>query len=181
MPGPTWLTRTLAAVMIAVALYHAARIVRSRAGAARYDVDLAHMGMSVAMALMLLAPLSPAWSAGWALAFAVPTVWFVWRSMRGFVFDGVHAAACDVPHALACAAMLYVLAVHAVPGPDMAGMSMPGTSGSSVVAVPFAVLMLGVATRNAAHLRQLASSPALAHGCQLAMSSTMVYMLATML
>ena len=180
MPGPTWLTRTLAAVMLAVALYHAARIVRSRTRGARIDVDLAHLGMGAAMALMLLVPLSPAWSAGWALGFAAPTLWFGWRTMREYVFGGVQAAARDVPHALACAAMLYMLAVRAVPGPDMAAMSMPGSSGSPVLAVPFAVLMLDVATRNAARLRQLASSPALVHGCQFAMSSTMVYMLAAM-
>ena len=88
----------------------------------------------------------------------------------------------DFQHALACIAMLYMLAPGAVPGRDMAGMSMPGTNGSSVIAVPFAVLMLGVAIHNAARLRQLASSPpVLAHGCHLAMSSTMVYMLAAML
>jgi len=104
--------------------------------------------------------------------------------MRLYVFDGARTAARDVPHALACIAMLYMLASGAVPRPDMAGMRMPVTSGSSVVAVPFAVLMLGVAIGNAARLRQLAASrpaPALAHGCQLAMSSTMVYMLAAML
>jgi len=104
--------------------------------------------------------------------------------MRLYVFDGARTAARDVPHALACIAMLYMLASGAVPRPDMAGMRMPVTSGSSVVAVPFAVLILGVAIGNAARLRQLAASrpaPALAHGCQLAMSSTMVYMLAAML
>jgi len=59
LPGPTWLTRTLAAVMIAVALYHAARIVpsRLRARPLRYDVDLTHLGMGVVMALMLVAAL----------------------------------------------------------------------------------------------------------------------------
>ncbi len=183
LPGPTWLTRALAAAMIAVALYHAARIVpsRLRAGPLRYDVDLTHLGMGVVMALMLVAALSPSWSIAWALTFAVPALWFVWRSMRLYVFDGARAAARDVPHALACIAMLYMLAAGAVLRPDMAGMSMPVTSGSSVIAVPFAVLMLGVAIANAARLRQLAGSPALAHGCQLAMSSTMVYMLAAML
>jgi hypothetical protein len=183
LSGPTWLSRTFAAVMIAVALYHAARIVRSRMRAhpIRYDVDLTHLGMGVAMATMLLATLSRPWSTAWAIAFAVPTLWFAWCGARTFVFDGAHAAIRDGPHALACGAMLYMLAVRAVPSPDMAGMSMPGTSGSSFVALPFAMLMLGVATQNAARLRQPASSPALAHGCQLAMSSTMVYMLATML
>jgi hypothetical protein len=183
LPGPIWLTRALAAAMIAVALYHAARIVpsRLRAGPLRYDVDLTHLGMGVVMALMLVAALSPSWSIAWALTFAVPALWFVWRSMRLYVFDGARAAARDVPHALACIAMLYMLAAGAVLRPDMAGMSMPVTSGSSVIAMPFAVLMLGVAIANAARLRQLAGSLALAHGCQLAMSSTMVYMLAAML
>ena len=186
MPGPTWLTRTLAAVMIAVALYHAARIVpsRLRARPLRYDVDLTHLGMGVVMALMLVAALSPSWSAAGALAFAVPALWFAWRSMRRYVFDGARAAATDVPHALTCAAMFYMLASGAAPRPAMAGMRMPVTSDSSVIAVPFAVLMLGVVIGNAALLRQFAASrpaPVLAHGCQLATSSTMVYMLAAML
>jgi hypothetical protein len=184
LPGPTWLTRALGAAMIAVALYHAARMVRTRKRTHpfRYDVDLTHLGMGVVMALMLGAALRPPWSAASGMAFAVPAAWFGWRSMRAYVLDGARAALGDLPHALACAAMLCMLAASAVPGADMAGMSMPGTSGSSVVGVALVVLMVGVAIGSAARLRQLAGPPrALARGCELAMGSTMVYMLAAML
>jgi hypothetical protein len=201
LSGPVWLSRALAALMIAVALYHGARLARSRTRGrpSRFDVDLTHLGMGLAMATMLVAWLRPQWGAACALVFAVPTLWFTWRSMRGYVFDGVRAAARDVPHALACAAMVYMLlavsaiggtAANAAPGTVMGGMTMPSMSGSSgrwsVVAVLFAVLMLGIAIGNAARLRHLvgeprARAPALARGCQVAMSSTMVYMLATML
>ena len=202
MSGPAWLSEALAAVMIAVALFHAARLARLRRRSTHPDIDLTHLAMGVAMALMLVATLSARSSLGWALAFAVPTVWFTWRSMQTFVFDGAKALTRHLPHALACGAMVYVLLVlssagpasadsTAMPGMQMAPSAMPGLNGSSgtaqwsFLAVPLMIVMCGVAALNAAQLRRATASgnhiPAVTNGCQLAMSTTMIYMLVMVL
>ncbi len=197
MSGPTWLSRAFAALMIAVALYHGGRLVIPRIRhAARYDVDLTHLAMGVAMALTLISPPSPRWSAGAALAFGVPAVWFTRRCMRVFVFDGAKAVAHHVPHVLACAAMIYMLAVSATgastaatPGMNMAAGAMPAMSASSgsleALAVPIAILLLATAGTSAAQLLRSTRSgqrnAALTKGCQLAMSTTMIYMLVMVL
>ena len=189
MSGPTWLSRALAALMVAVALYHAARLVVPRMRPSRRDVDLTHLAMGVVMALMLIASLSSRWMLGWALAFAVPAVWFTWQSMYVYVFDGVRGVWAHLPHALACATMVYLL----VPVPGAGAASMPGMSVPSratVFAVPLLIVMCGVVALNVAALnaeqarRQTAArrrNPGLADGCRLAMSSTMVYMLVMVL
>jgi hypothetical protein len=200
--GPTWLSRILAAVMIAVALYHGARLVvpRMRSRSGQHDVDLAHLGMSVAMALMLLAALSSRWSVSWSLAFAGATVWFTWQSMRVFVFDGVRAVGAHLPHALACAAMIYMLlvlggggtAAGAGEGAGTGASAMPGMAMTanpvpwSLLAVPLLVVMGGVVVLNVAQLRHTATSrhsgaPVLAGGCRVAMTGTMIYMLVMVL
>jgi hypothetical protein len=185
--GPTWLSRILAAVMIAVALYHGARLVvpRMRSRSGQHDVDLTHLAMGVAMALILLAALSSTWSVSWGLAFAGATVWFTWQSMRVFVFDGVRAVGAHLPHALGCAAMIYMLLVlagggtgagasagastgtgaSAMPDMVMAAASVPGAGGPSgaalpwsILAMPLLVVMGGVAALNVAQLRHTAAS-----------------------
>ena len=196
MSGPAWLSEALAAVMIAVALFHAARLARLRHRSTHPDIDLTHLAMGVAMALMLVATLSTRSSLGWALAFAT------WRSMQTFVFDGARALTRHLPHALACGAMVYVLLVLSSAGPasadstampamQMAPGAMPGLNGSSgtaqwsFLAVPLVIVMCGVAALNAAQLRRATASghhiPAVTNGCQLAMSTTMIYMLVMVL
>lgn len=196
MTGPAWLSEALAAVMIAVALYHAARLARLRRRSTHPDIDLTHLAMGVAMALMLVATLSARSSLGWALAFAVPTVWFTWRSMQTFVFDGARALTRHLPHALVCGAMVYVLLVLSgagaagadsttMPGMDMGSSGPSSATQWSFLAIPLLIVMCGVAALNATQLRRATAAghhiPAATNGCQLAMSTTMIYMLVMVL
>ncbi|QMU77866.1 DUF5134 domain-containing protein [Streptacidiphilus sp. PB12-B1b] len=77
-----WLIGTVAAAMLATALYCAGRLVAARLWrrpSAR-DVDVGHALMGVAMAGMLVPGLDPLAAPLWAAVFAAATAWFALRA-----------------------------------------------------------------------------------------------------
>jgi len=152
---PLWLGDILAAVMIATAVYCAARILyaRVRDRATHRDVDGLHVLMGVAMAGMLtthLADLTPSRGtvhAVWMTVFALGTAWFGYRAVRQRGQQVMNHQSGAFVHVVGSAAMLYMLAV-AGSGGGMLGLSM-GPSGDSTrlpeVGVLLAVLATGAA------------------------------------
>ena len=159
--GPEWLDRSLAALMMVVALYSGARVVAARRWArpTHVDVDLAHLLMGIAMAGMLTASLNPVPTGVWEIAFGALGAWFVYRCVRfvrtkgleGRDDDHVHHLSHYLTHLVMVGAMLYMYAV-ATPGVGAsrdAGMAMNGATGSASrsVALPllFVVVLLASA------------------------------------
>jgi hypothetical protein len=152
MTGPGWLTAGFAGLMLVIAGSSAVRLVSSwrRLGwSAKPEANVLHVLMGVAMAGMLEPRLSPVPDAVWLAVFAVAAAWFGWRAVSGRTrpraagHDSQGAAHHPVPHAVQCAAMLYML----VPGRSAAGglpMAMAGMSGSGLVANPAVALLLVV-------------------------------------
>lgn len=141
MTGPVWLSWPLAALMAGSALYHVARLVTARhlGVPRRYDGDATHLVMSLAMAAMLVVPLSAGSAAAGFAVLLVPAAWFA----RGTLHALLQARSIGQPaRQLAMgAAMLFMLGVSAGPasaatgsGPHagMAGMhGMAGMPGSA--------------------------------------------------
>ena len=141
MTGPVWLSWPLAALMAGSALYHVARLVTARhlGVPRRYDGDATHLVMSLAMAAMLVVPLSAGSAAAGFAVLLVPAAWFA----RGTLHALLQARSIGQPaRQLAMgAAMLFMLGVSAGPasaatgsGPHagMAGMhGMAGLPGSA--------------------------------------------------
>jgi hypothetical protein len=91
--------------------------------------------------------LSLAPATAWRVVFAASAAWFVWRAIRGRVRRGGPGGpwcAHPVPHAVECAAMIYML-LPAGRGPQtaMAGMSGSGSAGNPAIALVLALFMLG--------------------------------------
>jgi hypothetical protein len=134
MAIPSWLADTLAGVMLATAVYCAARLVVARVWhrVSQPDIDGTHVLMGVGMAGMLVSALDP-WSATtWEILFAITTAWFAWRAISGWSHPG--ALGHGTTHMLTNGAMLYMYLAtpaHATAG-GMSGMSGGmSTSGSS--------------------------------------------------
>jgi Domain of unknown function (DUF5134) len=186
----SWLRWALAAAMIAVVVYHLARLAESRLGRhpARFDVELTHAAMGVVMTVMLVGSLAASDGRRLAMLFAAPLVWFIWRGMHSYVMDGPRAVGMPARQVIGCAAMVYMLI--ALTGASSAatavsGMSMPATASpvpSPLLAGLLAVATLGVAGWTVMRARTTGASvrPALTVGCQLAMNATTVYMLVAM-
>jgi hypothetical protein len=207
------LRAALAVIMIAVAAYHCGRLVtgqrqrrEQRWAGHQLDVDLTHAAMGVAMATMLAGSLNDDGARLLAFAFIGPALWFSWRAMRSYVIEGPRAVGTCVGQALACIAMVYMLAlaassVHpgAVPGTQMAGMAgMPGmvaAGGPLALGRPVgALLLLAMAVATVAATASIGRArrprhdgpsggpdglaPVIAASCQLAMNVSAVYMLA---
>jgi hypothetical protein len=149
--GPSWLAALVAALMLLIAASCASRlgISRSRCRATETDADGLHMLMGVAMAGMLVPRLSPVPGAVWQAVFAAAAAWFGWQAIRAprrrpSSWRCAHPA----PHAVECAAMLYMLLParpegHA-PAMAMPGMSGPAAAGSNpAIALVLALFMLG--------------------------------------
>jgi len=83
MISPAWLGYVLAAVVIAVALFSAARLVAARGRRRRCEVDAdgVHVVMGVAMAGMLVPGLAVLPEPVWAVIFAAGAGWFGWRAI----------------------------------------------------------------------------------------------------
>jgi hypothetical protein len=181
----SWLRWTFAAATIAVALFHVTRLVVSGAWGRRHgvDADLTHAAMGAVMAVMLLGGLGPSESRRLAVLFGIPLVWFAWRSMHAYVMDGPRSVGTPARHVVGCAAMVYMLL--AVSSTTLAASSMPGMSmASPSLSAPIAtttllVATIGVALWTMARPRAVGvpETPALAAGCQLAMSAATAYML----
>jgi Domain of unknown function (DUF5134) len=205
--GPEWLSWPFAALMAASAVFHAARLVAARRAARphRYDVDLTHLVMSGAMAVMLVLPVGSRQATTWSLVIAVPAGWFAARTVAAARVEGVRALGGPARQLVMSAAMLFMLlagggsaataATMHMSGMDMAGMAMPGSDQATWSSVSLAsavlVAVLGlVAGYYARELRVavgvprdgswlLSRGPSL--GCRLAMTSAMGYMLVLMI
>ncbi len=199
MAAPDWVRRILAVAMIGVAMYHLSRLaIFRRSGldpkptVVQVDVELTHVAMGSAMALMVSDTLAPDDLRGLVLVFVVPMFWFLLRTVRGYVRGGPKLADIAARQVIACAAMAYMLlAVAGTPmrpgfGAGMNGMSM-GTSVSPalsafsspilrlVVIVAIAGLCAWTVARHRAHAPS--AGPAMGVGCQLAVNATTIFML----
>jgi hypothetical protein len=185
MSAPGWLRWAFATAMVAVAVYHLARLVGSRRPSRRApaDVELTHSAMGVVMTVMLVGTLAPSDSRRLALMFAVPALWFLWRGLRSYVLDGARATGAPARQVLGCAAMVYMLVALAGSGPAMAGMPRSAVrvpSAALGAALVIATLAVAAWTVLRARAVRCAETPALNTGCQLAMNVTTVYMLMAM-
>ena len=147
MTGPSWLAKTLAAVMIVTAAYCFSRLVAAWRSQRRtdYDVDGVHILMGVAMAGMLVPRLNPFWDSGWEVIFAAAVAWFGWQTIRGYRNElavGRRWVAHHLQHVVACGAMLYMfLAVAPIKaGSSGSGMAMGG-SGSTTTFPTLALVL----------------------------------------
>jgi Domain of unknown function (DUF5134) len=186
MSAAGWLRWAIAALMIAIAGYHLARlaIARRRARRTEADVDLTHAAMGAAMAMMLVGALTAQASRGWALAFAGPTLWFVFRTLIDYVRQ--HPIGHPLTQAVISGTMVFMLLGTATHGSGMA-MADQGP----VLLLAAAVVAVAIRTTTSIGRRNdsaaggvLASrvlAPNLTAACQLAMNGTTVFMLVLML
>jgi hypothetical protein len=140
MTSPGWLAGILAAVVLVVAAFSAARLIAAR-GRRRGEVDAdgIHVLMGAAMAGMFVPGLATLPDAAWGAVFGVGAVWFAGRAWRDRGWRDPLAGrwcAYPVPHLVDCAAMVYVL--WAVPAmivggrPAAGGMGLMGAAASGV-------------------------------------------------
>ena len=143
MSTPSWLAYAFAALVLAIALFSAVRLVaaRRRRSQDEIDADGIHVLMGVAMAGMFVPRLATLPASLWEVIFAAGAVWFGWRAVQvrrarlagpaseagpsGHLADPAHYCRYPVPHLVDCLAMLYMFwAVAAVRSADgAAGMS----------------------------------------------------------
>jgi Domain of unknown function (DUF5134) len=152
---PAWILDIFAAIMLVVAAVSAARLVAARPwqqGAARADIDVAHLLMAIAMAGTLAVALQTLPNGAWEVIFAVMTAWFAYRVVRDAQVSGVRALAGGhcAPHLIHAGAMLYMFAALTVPTAHGSGMSsMGGAAGTmGTLSLPFlafifALLLIG--------------------------------------
>lgn len=209
MTGPAWLVGAFAALMMLIATCCAGRLVigRLRGRAAELDADGLHLLMGVAMAGMFEPLLSPVPDTIWLAIFAAAAAWFSWLAFRTRTRSQLRGSrsAHPAPHAVECAAMVYMLrpagslAAGHGPGMTMAAMSGPGGAGpgNPALALILALFMVGyilwTTDRLAALSRARAAGPAepgpgspslaprVAASYKIAMGIAMGYMLVMML
>lgn len=157
MSGPTWLTDIFAALMLAVAVYAAARVIAAITlrRPTHYDIDLAHIPMGVAMAAMFAPRLNVVSWWVWGIVFAGLTGYFLLRTV---IAAGRRAITADhyLPHTVHAGAMLFmVLAVPAALSTTpsmsgmtttagMAGMAAMGSGAGAVPRLPTIALVLAL-------------------------------------
>jgi len=112
--GPAWLATGFAVLMIMIAACRACRpaISRLRGKSAELGADGLHVLMGVAMAGMLQPRLTLAPGPVWSGVFAVGTAWFAWQATPAARRTGRARRARSAhpgPHAIECAAMVYML------------------------------------------------------------------------
>jgi Domain of unknown function (DUF5134) len=136
MNGPSWLTGSLAAVMILTAVYSASRLAvsRLRRRTTEFDADALHAVMGAAMAGMLVPRLNVLPGSVWLVIFGMGAAWFGWHAVRaqGLRASGHSPGRFPVPHLIECVAMLYMLLpLHGSrPAHGGAGMAMAGMATS---------------------------------------------------
>lgn len=118
MSGPAWLNNIFAALMLGVAGYALVRVILAarRRRATRYDVDVAHVPMGLAMAGMFAPRLNilPWWA--WGILFGLLTGYFLVRTLVRGTRERY------LPHTAHSGAMLYmVLAAPVLVGPAADG------------------------------------------------------------
>jgi hypothetical protein len=159
---PAWILDIFAAIMLAVAVVSAARLITARAwrrGDPDADIDVAHLLMSIAMAGMLTASLATLPDRAWEAVFAVLTAWFVYQVGQDARVSGARAVVSGhhAPHLVHSAAMLYMF-LALTPAAAGGGSGMAGMGASSgpamrtlslpTVALIFAFLLAGYAVRD---------------------------------
>jgi hypothetical protein len=118
MTNPGWLNDIFAAVMVAVAVYSAGRLVAARRWSrpTHRDIDVTHILMGTAMAGMLVSDLNPLPTGAWEVVFCALSGWFIWRCYQ-FVKDPstglghdqhVHRLSRRLIHLVMSLAMLYM-------------------------------------------------------------------------
>jgi Domain of unknown function (DUF5134) len=153
--APAWLAGGFAALMILIAACCASRLAiwRLRGRYTELDADGLHVLMGVAMAGMLEPRLSLIPVTFWRAAFAAAGAWFAWQAIRARSRrrPGSWRCAHPAPHAVECAAMIYMLlpagsalAGHA-PAATMAGMTgaVGAAAGNPALTLVLALFMLG--------------------------------------
>jgi hypothetical protein len=146
MTGPAWVAAWFAALMLLIAASCAARLAigRLRRRPTETDADGLHVFMGVAMAGMLEPRLSPLPGTVWQAVFAVAAAWFTWQAIRARSRrPGSWQCAHPAPHAVECAAMLYMLVAARSAGNSPA-VAMPGMSGPSGGSNPAIALVLAL-------------------------------------
>jgi len=149
---PAWILDLLAAVMLVVSAYCAARVVLVRRlhRTLHYDVNAAHVAMGAAMAGMLVSGLNPLPDPVWEALFCGFAAWFIGRSvlfvarrgLTGRSSDQIHGVSHYLTHLVMSCAMLYMYVVGVpVTSSRATGMVMgpaPGTA--DYVALPLAFI-----------------------------------------
>jgi uncharacterized protein DUF5134 len=190
-----------AVLMLLVAAYCAARLAlwRPRGRRTELDADAVHLLMGVAMAGMFQPRLGPVPANAWLAVFGVAAAWFTGQAIR---FRGRNPArlwcAHPAPHAVECAAMLFMLWPGTQAGrgtQPMHGMKAGAAAvPNPALAVVLVLFMLGyvlwTTDRLTAQARasispapadhDIALAPRLAACYKIAMSVGMGYMLVTM-
>jgi hypothetical protein len=152
---PVLILDLLAAVMLLVAAYCAARlaVVRRLRRTLHHDVNLAHVLMGVAMAGMLVPALNVLPDGLWEVVFAGLAAWFTWRSgsfisrhgLTGRSSDRIHGISHYLTHLVMSCSMLYMYLAGVPASADRAvGMAMgPAAGTADFVALPlFFVVVL---------------------------------------
>ena len=173
MNGPSWLTGSLAAVMILTAVYSASRLAvsRLRRRTTEFDADALHAVMGAAMAGMLVPRLNVLPGSVWLVIFGMGAAWFGWHAVRaqGLRASGHSPGRFPVPHLIECVAMVYMLLpLHGAPpthggtGMAMAGMgASAGPSGTfPALAAVLALFMVGYIVWTTDRLASLARAKA---------------------
>jgi Domain of unknown function (DUF5134) len=148
--GPAWLSASLASLMLFIAASSAGRLTiwRLRGRQTEPDTDGLHVLMGVAMAGMLEPRLSPVPYTAWLAVFAAGAAWFTWQAVRTRTRSQARGRTSGhrAPHAVECAAMIYML-LPGRPASHGPAMAMPGMSGPAAanpaVALILALFMLG--------------------------------------
>jgi hypothetical protein len=149
--GPGWVAAGFAALMLVIAASCAARLAiwRPRGRDTETDADGLHLLMGVAMAGMLEPRLSPLPGIVWQVVFTAAAAWFTWQAIctRSRGRPGGWRCAHPAPHAVECAAMLYMLVparqAGYAPAVAMPGMSGPAAGSNPAIALVLALFMLG--------------------------------------
>jgi hypothetical protein len=140
MSNPQWLDDAFAALVVAVALYSAGRVVATRAWArpTHRDVDVAHVLMGTSMAGQLVSDLNPIPSGVWEVVFGSLSAWFAWKCYDFVKHPGtdsryddhVHRLSRRLIHLTMALAMLYMY-LAAVPTDIGTGMAMGTPTGAT--------------------------------------------------
>jgi Domain of unknown function (DUF5134) len=161
---PSWLAAILTAVVLAVALFSAARLVAARragaSGTSEVDADGTHVLMGIAMAGMLEPGLTTLPVGVWEAVFLIGAVWFAGRAVQvrrprlvGFAgwpqrLGPVQCCEYPVPHLIDCVAMVYMFwAVRTAGGSGgtTATSGMGAMGGGAAARLPVLALVLVLA------------------------------------
>jgi hypothetical protein len=166
--APAWLAGSFAVLMITIAICCAARLAipRLRGRNTERDADALHVLMGAAMAGMLEPRLTPVPVTAWRAVFTAAAAWFAWQAIRPGRQVGSARCSHPVPHAVECAAMVYMLlpvgswpAGHG-PAMTMPGMSQGTTAGNPALTLVLALFMLGYVLWAIDRLAHLSRTPA---------------------